>query len=279
MERRITVALSMLVLLLLTVDVHPDEGRFRLALLPADDRDQELNRQVLDAAGEAFFRTRRFTLAERHQLDMIIEEKGLKGFLGALSGDPSAAGLDSLTDVDMIGIVDYTKERGSSYQSPTAYWINVRLVSVATSEVTAMINSRRETLFVPTTPNEAAELLFKNIREQFPPQGYVLQIRGDAIYVDIGREMGLESGDTLEIIEEGEVVFSEMTGKPVQLEGSVVGTLKIVRTSNGSSACKIKRSSRPPTVSDIVRLQINEQKKMGPVNKVRNLFRRKKELN
>ena len=279
MRQRPTWAFLLLLPLLLPADAHPNEGKIRLALLPADDRDRELNREILDVTGAAFFRTRRFTLAERHQLDMIIEEKGLKGFLGALSGDPSAAGLDTLTGVDMIGIVDYTKEQGASYQSPAAYWISVRLVSVATSEVTAMINSRRETLFLPTTPTEAAELLFQSIREQFPPQGYVLQIRGDVIYVDIGREMGLEDGDTLEIVEEGETVFSEMTGKPVQLEGSVVGTLKINRASNGSSACKIKKSSRPPAVSDIVRLQIDDEKVMGPVNKVRKFFRRKNRLN
>lgn len=278
MRYRMTVIFVLVLPLLLSGDAYPQEEPIRLALLPADDRDRELNREILDVTGEAFFRTRRFTLAERHQLDMIIEEKGLKGFLGALSGDSSAAGLDTLTSVDMIGIVDFTKERGSNLSSGS-YWISVRLVSVATSEVAAMINSRRESLFTPATPTEAAELLFQSIREQFPPQGHILQIRGDVIYVDIGREMGLEDGDTLEIIEEGETVFSEVTGKPVQLEGNVVGILKIERVSSGSSACKLRKSSRPPTGRDTVRLQVGEHEALGPLNRARKFFRKKKELN
>lgn len=279
MFKRLKTSSLQLLLLLITVGTYADEGgKIRLALLPADDRDRELNREILDETGRAFFRTRRFTLAERQQLDMIIEEKGLKGFLGSLSGNPAAAGLDTLVDVDMIGIVDYTKERGVNYQSPLAYWISVRLVDVATSEVSAMIDSRRETLLLPRTPNEAAELLFQSIREQYPPQGYVLQIRGDVIYVDIGKEMGLENGDTLEIIEEGETVFSEMTGKPIQLEGTVIGTLKIKRASNGSSACILKKSTRSPTLRDTVRLRISERKNLGVLNKTRRFFRRKNEL-
>lgn len=252
-------------------------GKIRLALLPVTDRDRQLNREILSSTTEAFFRTRRFTLAERHQLDKIIAEKGLSGFIGALTGNPQAAGLEKLTTIDMIGLVDYTKERAGA-GLPTAYWIQVRLISVETGEIFAIINNRREGFFDPTTPHEAAEYLFRSIREQFPPQGYVLHMRGDTIYVDIGKELGLKDGDTLEIIEEGEVVFSEVTGKPIELEGGVVGTLKVVRASNGSSACKLKKSTRPPVISDIVRLKASGQTMLNPVHKARKLFRRKREL-
>jgi len=212
-----------------------------LGLVLSDDKDRKLDAEILNETTEAFFKSRRFKLAERAELDAVIQEKGLQDFIGALNGDNAAAGLEKLTGLDMIGLVTYSVERLTG--SLSRYWISVRLVSVASGDILDTVDSRREGLSEPTTPHVAGENLFQNVRELFPPQGYIVRINGSEAVVDLGTEVGLKEGDTLEVFKEGDIILHPVTGKPLPGEEIVLGTLKVTRVSSQISTCKMKGSA------------------------------------
>lgn len=222
--------------------------------------------EILDATNTAFIVCRRFKLAERAALDGVIAEKGLQDFVGALNGDTAAAHMEKLTNIDMIGLVSYGREKNPVGKETV--WISVRLVSVLTGDIINTVDSRRESFAAPSTPFIAGQNLAQNIRELFPPEGYIVQINGDEAVVDLGSDAGLKKNDTLEIIQEGETIFHPVTGKPLEPAEIILGTLKVLRVATQTSTCKLKDVAVEPGAR--VRLKPKDQR----AGKALNLLRR-----
>jgi hypothetical protein len=269
----------LLAVLLLFVSTPPGRAQveksvFKLGLISQEkeqdqrhesERERRLRIEVLNAATDAFVATRRFTMVERNQLDAIFTEKSLQEFIGGQVNN-------KLTDVlglDLVGVVGYTMENSKTPQGQmmTKCIIDVRLLDVKTASILATLSSERPTLMPVSTPREAGESLYKNIRESFPPIGYVVSVSGKEIVVDLGTEAGLKDGDTLEIVQEGEQIIHPVTGKVLSAPMKVVGELKVVAASPQISTCKLK-SKGAPAVASLVRLQKTDTRVLKWMNKI-----------
>lgn len=69
------------------------------------------------------------------------------------------------------------------------------------------------------------------------PDGKRLMGRGDVLFLDIGTDQGLRTGDVLNIL-------AEMTGKPAKAPPEVIGQIEIVIPREKTSLAKVTESSR-----------------------------------
>lgn len=269
----------LLVVLLLFVHTLPGRAQveksiFKLGLISQEkeeaqkresERDRRLRIDILNAATDAFVATRRFTMVERNQLDAIFTEKSLQEFIGGQVNNK----LSDVLGLDLVGIVGYTIENSKNTQGQmvTKCIIDVRLIDVKTASILATLSSERPTLMPISTPREAGESLYKNVRETFPPIGYVVSVNGKEIIVDLGTEAGLKDGDILEIVKEGEMIIHPATGKVLSAPMKVVGELKVVTASPQISTCKLK-SKESPAIASLVRLHKTDTRILKWMNRI-----------
>ncbi len=271
------IVLALFILLIVGGSGAAQAGKITIGLVVSDQRRGDLDVEVLNAATQALFKTQRFRLMERERLDKIIDEKGLQEFIGALTSGDSSAGIEELEGVDLIGLVSYTVEptRGLEGQHLKGYYMSVRLISVKTGQIAQIVDSRREGLYEPTTPNQAGIYLFQNAREAFPPEEYIVQLQGTNVVVAMGSGVGLKEGDVLEVIRDGGTIFHPITGKELPGEEIVVGTLKVTRASAQISSCKVTKKEGSLEIGDIVRLKPKNQTGLKVFGKFKKLWKRK----
>jgi len=258
-----------------------EKSIYKLGLLSGEkgkhyesDKERRLREEVLNAATDAFVAARRFTMVERNQLDAIFTEKSLQEFIGGQVNN-------KLTDVlglDLVGVVGYTVSTSKSAQGEpvTKCIIDVRMVDVKTASILATLTSDRPSLVLPSsTPREAGKLLYQSIRDAFPPLGYVVSVAGKEVVVDLGTEVGLKDGDTLEIVQEGDQIIHPVTGKVLSAPMKVIGELKVVTASPQISTCKLKSKEEPP-VASLVRLKGSNSRMLEWMDRIP-VFKRKLE--
>lgn len=221
-----------------------------------NDKEKRYREDVLNAATDAFLATRRFTMVERKQLDAVLTEKSLQDFIGGQVNNK----LTDLLSLDLVGVVGYTVEAPKPPKGMppvTKCIIDVRLIDVKTASLLATVTSDRPDLamFMPTSvPREAGQLLYRSIRDAFPPLGYVVSVSGNEVVVDLGSEAGLKKGDTLELLQEGEQIIHPVTGKVLSAPMRIIGELKVVTASPQVSTCKVK-SKGEVQMASLVRLK------------------------
>ena len=124
------------------------------------------------------------------------------------------------------------------------------LLSTVTSERASL-----ESMLPPATPREAGALLGQSIREAFPPLGYIVQINGKDIVVDLGADAGLKERDTLEVVQEGEQIIHPVTGQILAAPVRVIGELRVVSLSPQLAICKRTGGKGELPLASIVRLK------------------------
>ncbi|HSG39215.1 MAG TPA: CsgG/HfaB family protein [Thermoanaerobaculia bacterium] len=236
---------------------------YKLGLVLGDSKDKRVDADVLSLATNAFVQSRRFKMVERSQLNAILTEKSLQGFLG--KGNKK---LSDLLGLDFVGIVGYTIEQEQSGTvSRNVVTLDVRLADVKTGEIVATVTSDRDSLTPPTSIRNASRLLFQSVREAFPPYGYVIKTTGESVVVDLGTTAGLKKNDILEIVREGEEIIHPQTGEVLPAEWIVVGELKVASSSPRLSHCKPRKGEAP--LKSIVRLKAKNGKWRGVLGKIR----------
>ena len=216
-----------------------EKALYKLGLIVSGAKDNHLDQEVLDRTMEAFVHSRRFTMVERSQMKEVFSEKDFQLFLAR-----DSQRLLDVMGLDLLGFVSYEVETASSNgKSPKLFTITVRLVDVRTGWILGALTSERSDSRVPSsTPREAARLLFQNIREAFPPFGYVVKVAGKEVVVDLGSEAGLKDGDVLEVVREEEQIIHPITGRPLPARLLTMGELKVVDISSELSTCWLKWS-------------------------------------
>ena len=238
---------------------------YQIGLIMAERNSPEGD-DILNAATSAFFESRRFDVIERARLDKIFEERDLSDFINGNPGD-----LSTLEDVDVLGLITCSKEQGKEEDDyKPIYFIDIRLTNVKSGRIVGTVSSRRATFFNPKTPYEASRLLLESIRDKFPPEGYVVDVSGTQVRVDLGAESGIQEGDVLEIIRNDDVIFHPVTGKPLPQAEIVVGRLKVVDAMDELSTCKVKKTfeGNQVAMADRVRLVPKNQEPAKIMEKI-----------
>jgi hypothetical protein len=272
--RKPTIRVAAVLLLLATLcglaaDARAEDLNIGLVLVQEANhyRRDDLDAEVINAATEAFLRSRRFTVVERHALDTVFQEKGLKGFIG----DPDGADMGETLGLDWIGLLSYSvdqvrNDRGEIEQS---YRLAVRMLEVSSARVLHTIDSVRESSGIAKnlrasgeemfneemaeqdmeawsfgdTVDAAGDRLLENLRETFPPYGYVIQrIDDHKVVVDLGTEEGLRKGDKLEVFVYGDPILHPVTGREIPGREITRAVLKVLTPQAGLSTCKVKKS-------------------------------------
>lgn len=241
---------------------------FKLGLILGGQKDHRLDGDVLDAATAAFVNSKRFTMVERRQLDAVLTEKDLQEFVGGQVNQK----LTSVLGLDFIGIVGYTFDRvkGLDEVERNRLIINIRMIDVKTATIFATLESARTALAsAPETPRDAGLVLFKSIREAFPPLGYVVEVEGKKVMVDLGSEAGVKDGDVLEVVREGKQIIHPVTGVPLPAAMEVIGELKVVSASSAMSSCKVKSVKEGEvSLANLVRLKVEKSQWKGMLLKL-----------
>ena len=245
---------------------EPRPGIYNLGLVSSSFRDQryrrnELEEQMMAAATRAFLGSRRFNLVEREKLKAIFNEKDLATILQGGDND-----LSKIKGVDFLGLLTYASEREKSpnneYQE--TYWLEVQLTEVQTGEVVATVSSRRETHLAPATSILiAGDRLLENLRELYPPQGYIVDISPERILIDLGESMGVRKGDRLQVVREGGRIIHPVSGRLMPAEEIIIGTLKVVALTPTMATCRLKSSDSEIQLADRVRLRADTTDKLA----------------
>lgn len=249
-DRRLSTLLLLLAMLCgLAAGAGAEELKIGL-VLEQDGRD-EMNAKAVNAATDAFLRTRRFTVVERDALDSVFQEKGLKGFIG----DAQGADIGQTLGLDWIGILSYSidRHRDSNGDISYSYKLSVRMLEVASAQVVHTIDSSRETFTRAGSMATAGDRLLENLLATFPAQGYVIQrVAEDRVVVDLGTAQGVREGDKLEVFTHGEPMIHPVTGREIPGRKISLAVLKVLRVDTGLSTCKIKKAEGAVDIGDVV---------------------------
>lgn len=215
---------------------------------PNNRNTRQLDVQAINAASDAFLRTRRFHVVERAELAKIFEEKSLKDILGDSDGNS----LFETWGMDMIGFVSYKEDRSVG---PPIWVLTVRLADVSTGEVIDTVDSVRLSAIQPSSLPLAGDHLGANLRERFPPEGMIVRVLDDKkVVVDMGSGMGIREGDTLQLIQVGEPIIHP-DGHLLPGEEIEVGKLDVRKVSLQTSVCKVRSADVPIEIRQVVRYQ------------------------
>lgn len=239
---------------------------FKVGLVPGEFEDPKLKADVMTAASEAFVRSRRFEMIERQHLNAVLTEKDLQEFLGGQVNQK----LSDVLGLDFIGIVGALTDKveGVDGKPQTRFILNVRMIDVKTAKIVATLESVRDGLLQPTNPREAGQSLFHTVREAFPPVGYVIQVDGKDIAIDLGAEAGLKEGDILEVVREGERLIHPVYGTEMPAVMKVIGELKVSDVHPAMATCRVKGGKFEVSLANLVRLKATHSKWLEMFEKV-----------
>jgi tetratricopeptide (TPR) repeat protein len=92
------------------------------------------------------------------------------------------------------------------------------------------------------------------IMGEYPLQGYVVQINGHEVLINLGRKQGVVVGSLFDVVEDKPVV--EFRGTVMKPEATVMATLEVVRVQEASAYAHILEQRRQITVEDKLRENI-----------------------
>lgn len=279
-ENLLSLALALLLTCGLAVTAFAEQGDqaksrpgvYTLGLVSSSFKDRpyhhekELEDRMVSTASRAFLSSRRFKLIEREKLVAVFNEKDLANILDGGDSD-----LSKIKGVDYIGVIDFGSERQRSPGggSQTTYWIDVRLIEVRTAAVLTTLSSRRDLALSPATDVDiVGDRLLINIREQFPPQGHIVDISPERVLVNIGKNMGLEKGDRLEVVREGERFIDPVEHTLIEAEEIVIGVLKVTTVGMSTATCAIKDAESDFAVADRIRLKAKDAQDLSRAGRV-----------
>lgn len=239
---------------------------FKVGLVPGELENPKLKADVMTAASEAFVRSRRFEMVERQHLNAVLTEKDLQEFLGGQVNQK----LSDVLGLDFIGIVGSLTDKveGVDGKPQSRFILNVRMIDVRTAKVVATLESVRGGLLQPTNAREAGQSLFHTIRESFPPVGYVIQVDGKDIAIDLGAEAGLKEGDLLEVVREGDRLIHPVYGTEMPAIMKVIGELKVSSIHPAMATCRTKGGNFKVAPGNVVRLKAKDSKWLEMFEKV-----------
>lgn len=161
----------------------------------------------------------RVQVVERAVIDKLLSELNLGS--SELSDPSTALKLGKILAAKLIGT-------GSLIYLPDGTLLNLRIIDTETSAVVKTI-----TLNLPVHADLDRELsklnrsLLMTVMAKYPLQGYVVQVNGDRVMLNLGRNQGITSGSDFEVIEPGQSVTYK--GKVLRGSAKRVGRLEIVQ--------------------------------------------------
>lgn len=254
-------------------------GKKRIAVVRFDNKSgygqYRLGWSAADVMMTKLYKSGKFTLVERTQLESILNEQGL-GQSGAISA-ATAAKVGRILGVSavVIGTVTaFSIDRGGvsfgvgHFGKTTAKCtIDVRIVDTTSAEILFMDSESSKATdksvkvygigkdqsynesFAEKTLRGAIDKLGDKIiknadkisASSIPSDIQVALVKGSKIYINIGSSANAKVGDTFTVKRKGEEIKDPITGQSLGAETTVIGKLMITKIMNAKlSICTVK---------------------------------------
>ena len=213
-------------------ETHKIGQRLLVSLLPLQAKGE--GGSVAELAEEnllnSLIEQRRFRMVERARLDAILREQQLSASELADPATASRIGKLATAQISMAGTV-IEMNRGVE--------VVVRLIDTETSEILASTDVYDEQKSLFAVQDLMAGLALK-LKQSYPMlQGLLIKRDGGTVYLDIGSDMGLQSGMRLISYKQGEAIIHPITGKKLGAASKVTGELKVVSVDSDFSTCEV----------------------------------------
>jgi hypothetical protein len=103
--------------------------------------------------------------------------------------------------------------------------------------------------------------VLKAVMDQYPLQGYVVQVDGKEVMLNLGRNQGVTPGTTFDVIEMGKEITYK--GRVLKSESQSVARLEVVRVEPDLCFARIIEQKREPARDDQVKEVVLEMAMKG----------------
>jgi len=86
--------------------------------------------------------------------------------------------------------------------------------------------------------NSFAEIPSKLLQDMFPSKGFIVNVKNDALLIDLDSRKGVKEGDIFTIFSPGETITHPVTKKAVAVLEEKVGVIKVMTVKDGYSTAK-----------------------------------------
>jgi len=183
--------------------------RLSMAVLPFSSKGigQELGEiDLFDKLITSFVNTKRFKVFERAQLQKILEEQQL-GASGVIDIS-TAAQFGKGIGVDAVVV-------GSITQAGNSVSVDARLIDTETTAIITAKDAFSNSVNLQSLSNMINEMANK-IKDDLPlVQGYVVQVEGSRVTLDIGYNQGVRRGIKCHVFREGAPLVHPVTGEVI----------------------------------------------------------------
>ncbi|MBT8341059.1 MAG: tetratricopeptide repeat protein [Desulfatitalea sp.] len=216
------------------VDIQESGG------LPARDG---LSIALATRLGELLTSSGRVQVVERAVLERLLSELNLGA--SELTDPQTTLKLGRVLAAKLIGT-------GALLYLPDSTMLNLRMIDTETTQIAKTITHR-----LPAGANLDRELfdlnreLLKTVMAKYPLRGYVVQVEGKQAMLNIGRNQGVTTGTTFDVIEKGEAITYK--GRVLRREANTVGRLEVVKVEPDVCFARIVEQKRLVAQDDPVK--------------------------
>jgi curli biogenesis system outer membrane secretion channel CsgG len=259
--------------------------------VPGLQYEETLPAALTDLMINALINSNRFRVFERRKLEALLTEQGFQHYSG-LVDPSTAVQLGRMLGAHyvMTGSITGISHRGGGGvrmgpvafgESATLVTLTVRIVDVATGEILySEVKQKkakgstvglaigpvdfysRTSQDIITAVNAACEEIVATFIErmdqgvgelaQLPLQGYVVQTRGNTVYLNLGKDSGIVVGDVVRIYHPGEAIVDPKTGEVLDQELIFVAEARVSRVKDRVSEALVLRRTGTVSPEDVV---------------------------
>lgn len=246
---------------------------------------------LTDLMINALINSNRFRVFERRKLDALVTEQGFQHFSGLVDSS-TAVQLGRMVGARFVVTGSVTglssRSRGGVRLGPVTVGsganlvtLTVRIIDVETGEILySEVKQKKATRStvglsigsidfysrtsqdIITAVNLACQEIVATFVERMdqqvdtfvsrPPQGYVVQVKGNIAYLNLGKSSGIVVGDLVYIFHPGEVIVDPKTGEVLDQELVLVAEARVTRVKERISEAVILKKVRSVSPEDVV---------------------------
>lgn len=208
----------------------PDAGpvklvgeRMGIAVLPFQTQGlgEEMGEiNIVEQMMTTFYNLNRFKLYERTQLESILEEQKL-GMTGLLDAS-TAAEIGKGIGVDAIVL-------GTVTRSNNNIAIDARLIDTESAQIITAQDEVSERTNIQALKATIQKLAMKIVQDLPLINGFVIDVSGDQLTLDVGSEHGIKRGMKCVIFKEGDDIIHPITKAVLGKQTEIMGEVKLTQ--------------------------------------------------
>ncbi len=198
----------------------------------------------------------RVQVVERVLIERLLEELNLGS--SDLADPKTALKLGKVLAAKLIGT-------GTIIHMPDKTLLTMRIIDTETSAVAKVFTRKIDsTTPLETGLNALDQDILKTVITKYPLRGFVIQMAGDRVMVNLGTNQGVVMGTKFEIVQPGKPI--KYKGKKLQGPPTVIGEIEIVETGPDVSFATILQADRGLKKDDKIVEKLEDVVAMGGKN-------------